>query len=242
MKKCLQCNETFESELENCPFCSSVDVEEVEEVLNEETAEETAEDVAEETADGETEENEEETVDDILNNSLPQYEYTYKPKSKAPLYAFLASLAVAIIAAIVYLYFFKVVPSTPVKNMILSQYNGKMEEYFTYLYPPTASESEESFKTSYGSTEEYNTKLQTNFTQTYGENYTVSARVLDVDLATDEMLEAFLSEIEDETERAKITDLAYVTVKLKVQGDISTDMAASMGTAVKYDGKWYVYQ
>ena len=67
-------------------------------------------------------------------------------------------------------------------------------------------------------------------------------QVLDVDRATDQMLEAFLSEIEDETEKAKITDLVYVTAKLKVQGDISTDIASSMGTAVKYDGEWYVYQ
>ena len=188
------------------------------------------------------EEPEEENVDDILENSLPKYEYTYKEKSKAPLYVLLGVLAAAIIAAIVYLYLFKVVPSTPVKNMNLSQYNGKMEEYISYLYPPTASTAEENFNANYGSAEDYNTKLQTSFTETYGEGYTVSVQVLDVDRATDQMLEAFLSEIEDETEKAKITDLVYVTVKLKVKGDISTDIAASMGTAVKYDGEWYVYQ
>lgn len=245
LKKCLQCNQTFESELENCPYCSSVDVEEIEEATDDVTeTEEVTDNVTEteEVTDDVSEEPEEENVDDILENSLPKYEYTYKEKSKAPLYVLLGVLAAAIIAAIVYLYLFKVVPSTPVKNMILSQYNGKMEEYFTYLYPPTASKAEENFNANYGSAEDYNTKLQTSFTETYGEGYTVSVQVLDVDRATDQMLEAFLSEIEDETEKAKITDLVYVTAKLKVQGDISTDIASSMGTAVKYDGEWYVYQ
>lgn len=235
MKKCLQCNEVFETEENVCPFCQSLDVEDV---LENETDVELTEEVLGDTAEVE--------LNDIELEDLTDFEDAddviapVKTKSRVGLYAILGVLAVAIIALIAYLYFFKVVPSQPVKNLYNAQYSGDMASYFKNIYPPNAPSAKESFYASYEKDEDYLKELKESIKETFGENYDITTTILDVDHFTESMLKTLKNELAD-GDKEKVTDAAYVSVKIKVVGDETTQVNVPTNTAIKYDGKWYIY-
>ena len=200
MKKCLQCNEVFETDENVCPFCQSLEIEEVVEETD------VSEDISEEVL--EIPEDAEDVENSVVDEFAP-----VKTKSRAGLYVVLGVLAVAIIALVAYLYFFKVVPSQPVKNLYNAQYE-KDEDYIK--------------------------ELEASIKENFGENYDISVSVLDVENYTADMLTKLKEELE-KSDTDKVTDAAYVCVKLKIAGDTKTEINTQTNISVKYDGKWYIY-
>lgn len=260
MKRCTQCNQEFDDALESCPFCSSIDTEQAEKAPEEnifenadaqENAVNEALDQAEDTAsdnNAETEEAVDGGDDEAYTGSSETYaesSETYTPaprsKSKLGLYIFLAVAAVAAIAAIVYLYIFKVVPSAPVTTLYESQYVADMDTYFSYIYPPNAESAKSDFLQSYDSADDYKEQLSSSLKQSFGEDYKVTVRALDVESASADVMAKMIEGQEDE-QKALITDMAFVTVKIKIEGSENTNMFSNTHTVLKYDGSWYVYQ
>ena len=235
MKKCLQCNEVFETEENVCPFCQSLDVEDV---LENETDVELTEEVLGDTAEVE--------LNDIELEDLTDFEDAddviapVKTKSRVGLYVTLGILAAAIIALIAYLYFFKVVPAQPIKDLYNAQYAGDMTTYFDSLYPPNAPSAKENFYSMYEKDGDYLKEIKESLVETFGENYDISVSVLDVDHFTESMLETLKNELAD-GDKEKVTDAAYVSVKIKGVGDETTQVNVPTNNAIKYDGKWYIY-
>lgn len=227
MKKCLQCNEVFETDENVCPFCQSLEIEEVVEETD------VSEDISEEVL--EIPEDAEDVENSVVDEFAP-----VKTKSRAGLYVVLGVLAVAIIALVAYLYFFKVVPSQPVKNLYNAQYEGDMNAYFETIYPPNVSNAKESFYGSYEKDEDYIKELEASIKENFGENYDISVSVLDVENYTADMLTKLKEELE-KSDTDKVTDAAYVCVKLKIAGDTKTEINTQTNISVKYDGKWYIY-
>ena len=231
MKKCLQCNEVFETEENVCPFCQSLEIEEVDlsENVSEEITEEVLENISEDVA--------KEVL--VVENSADAVALV-KTKSRVGLYVTLGILAAAIIALIAYLYFFKVVPAQPIKDLYNAQYAGDMTTYFDSLYPPNAPSAKENFYSMYEKDGDYLKEIKESLVETFGENYDISVSVLDVDHFTESMLETLKNELAD-GDKEKVTDAAYVSVKIKGVGDETTQVNVPTNTAIKYDGKWYIY-
>ena len=222
MKICKQCNQSVDDELELCPFCGSVELEPADETIDENDG--TEQDTA---GNG--------TAFAIPSLAVPQR------KSKLGLCTVLALLAAAAIAAILLIYFFKVVPSKPVTSMYKSQYAGDMDTYFSCIYPPNAESAKSDFNSSYSSAEDYKKELDKNFKNTFGDDYKINVRAIDVESIDMDHASKILSGM-TEDQLSHISDAAAVIVKVKIEGSENTNITSATHIALKYDGEWYTYK
>ena len=162
-----------------------------------------------------------------------------KPKNgRAVKYIVPAVLIIAVVIGIIYLYFYKVIPSQPAETAYKAQYAADIESYKAILFPPAIESFEDTFAEQYGSAQQYQATIQQQL-QSFGANTETHVRVLDVEAAPDNVLTAFKATLTPQ-EADKVTGGAFVTVKIRISGDTTTQVTGAAVFTVKYDGKWYI--
>lgn len=162
-----------------------------------------------------------------------------KPKNgRTVKYIASAILIIAVIVGIIYLYICKVIPSQPAETAYKAQYAADIESYKAVLFPPAIESFEDTFAEQYGSAQQYQATIQQQL-QSFGANTETHVRVLDVETAPDNVLAAFKATLAPQ-EAEKVTGGAFVTVKIRLSGDTTTQVTGAAVFTVKYDGKWYI--
>lgn len=162
-----------------------------------------------------------------------------KPKNgRTVKYIVSAILIIAVVVGIIYLYICKVIPSQPAETAYKAQYAADIEGYKAVLFPPAIESFEDTFAEQYGSAEQYQTTIQQQL-QSFGANTEIHVRVLDVEAAPDNVLTAFKATLTPQ-EAEKVTDGAFVTVKIRISGDMTTQVTGAAVFTVEYNGKWYI--
>ena len=241
MKKCLMCNQMVEDENTSCPFCGSIELEEVTEAETTETAEKKVElpSYAEIKENDKTDDEAEEPIEE--NPFLSKNVKTTGKKSHKGLYAFFAVLAVVIIAAGAYIYIFMVIPSKPVKAMFDSYYSGNLSGYYESILPPNRDKAKSQMEQNFKDEAAFKSEIESNLKQQFGEGYKLKFQVLDIMDVDEKMQTQYKSQLSAEDAKL-VTDMKYITLKMTATSSTAEQVDSSTSIAVKYNGSWYYFQ
>ena len=151
-----------------------------------------------------------------------------------------AIVAVAgIVAGIAYYFLSEYMPAQPVKNGVYAMMSGDLEGCMETMHE----ELRGTLETLVGTEDfanEYKQSVVSEYTDTYGDNYKLEVKVVDVSSMSDAMVASLNEELEGTIE---ITDAKYVVLKTKISGEGGAESVSSQtGCSIQVDGKWYFYE
>lgn len=133
------------------------------------------------------------------------------------------------------------VPAKPVEKALTAFYTGDLDTYVNQMYGVFQSDAESYLTNQYGSYSAYEESTKETLKATYGDNYKIEAKVIDVYPLTDKLVDDLKTACSKTGYKANITDARNVTVRIVTKGDdgqeeyyIANEYSAEVG------GKWYL--
>ena len=151
-----------------------------------------------------------------------------------------AIVAVAgIVASVSYFLLSVYIPAQPVKNGVYAMMSGDLEGCMETMHEELRGNLEKLVGTE-DFAEEYKQSIVSEYTNTYGDNYKIEVKAVDVSSMSTAMIASLNEELDGTTE---ISDAKYVVLKTKISGDSGAENVSSQtGCSVQINGKWYFYE
>lgn len=165
-----------------------------------------------------------------------------KEKSPKTYIIFIIAGILAILAIIFAVnYSSKTVPAKPVKNALIALNGGDVSSFLEEIPERMQTDMQQEILGETGSFETYQTQVSSQLEEYFGENYKISAKLIDTYDFSDELLESLNQTCVDSGYNLEFSNAKHITVRLMIESKDESikNYSAVESYSVELDGKWY---
>ena len=169
-------------------------------------------------------------------------EENYKEnKPKGGLIALAVVLIIGIISGVmIYRNSSKTVPAEPVKNAMAAFYSGDLEGYVNEMYGSFHSDAESYLTSTYGSYSSYEESTLATLKETFGDDYSIKCKTIDIYSYSDEMVALFQEACGTIGYDETFEDVKHVTIRTVITNEEGLESYYIADEySVEINGKWY---
>lgn len=133
------------------------------------------------------------------------------------------------------------VPAKPVKNALIALNGGEIDTFLEEVPERMQTDMQQLILGETGSFEAYKSEVTAQLEENFGENYKISAKLIDTYDFSDELLESLNQACVDSGYNIEFSNAKHITVRLMIESKDKSlkNYSAVESYSVELDGKWY---
>lgn len=177
------------------------------------------------------------------NLSFIEQEETEKREKNPKTYIiFIIAGIIAVLAIIVAcIHSAEKIPAKPIQNALIALNDGEIDTFLEEIPERMQTDMQQLILGENGSFEAYKSQISAQLEESFGENYKISAKLIDSYDFSDDLLESLNQACVDSGYNIEFSDAKHITVRLMIESknEKIKNYSAVESYSVEYDGKWY---